>query len=120
MAALVDSGLRNRPARKRERTADSVGFFQMRVERSGTQGEYRGLSLMQAAAPGEVVSSTHAIAGEGAAACATRRGVRRRQADPSSWGEWIADVERPAEQLRGRYQLRLEEARNLLKAPPTP
>jgi len=26
--------------------------------------------------------------------------------DRSSWGEWIADVERPAAQYRGRYQLR--------------
>jgi len=34
--------------------------------------------------------------------------------DPSRWGEWIADVELPAEQLRGRYQLRLDEARGLL------
>ena len=34
--------------------------------------------------------------------------------DPSKWGEWIADVERPAEQFRGRYQLRLDEARGLL------
>jgi hypothetical protein len=24
--------------------------------------------------------------------------------DPSAWGEWIADVERPAEEYRGRYQ----------------
>ncbi len=36
--------------------------------------------------------------------------------DPKSYGEWIADVERPAEQYRGRYQLRLEEARALLDA----
>ena len=36
--------------------------------------------------------------------------------DPSSFGEWIADVERPAEQLRGRYQLRLADARRLLGA----
>ena len=48
------------------------------------------------------------------------RGAGASTADPSSWGEWIADVERPAEQLRGRYQLRLEEARSLLRAPPTP
>ena len=34
--------------------------------------------------------------------------------DPSKWGEWIADIERPAEQYRGRYQLRLAEARKLL------
>ena len=36
-------------------------------------------------------------------------------ADPATWGEWIADVERPAEQFRGRYQLRLDEARQLLR-----
>ena len=36
--------------------------------------------------------------------------------DPSGYGEWIADVERPAEQYRGRYQLRLDEARGLLRA----
>ena len=35
--------------------------------------------------------------------------------DPGNYGEWIADVERPAEQYRGRYQLRLEEARELLR-----
>ena len=34
--------------------------------------------------------------------------------DPAKWGEWIADTERPAEQFRGRYQLRLGEARRLL------
>ena len=34
--------------------------------------------------------------------------------DPSQYGEWIADVERPAEMFRGRYQLRLEEARLLM------
>ena len=34
-------------------------------------------------------------------------------ADPSSWGEWIADVERPSVQFRGRYQSGLSEARRL-------
>ena len=34
--------------------------------------------------------------------------------DPSGFGEWIADVERPAEPARGSYQLRLEEARQLM------
>ena len=34
--------------------------------------------------------------------------------DPNSFGEWIADVERPAEQYRGRYQLKLDEANDLL------
>src|SRR5262245_35060246 len=27
--------------------------------------------------------------------------------DPLTYGDWIADVERPAERFRGRYQLRL-------------
>ena len=31
--------------------------------------------------------------------------------DEAMWGNWIADVLRPAEQYRGRYQLRLAEAR---------
>ena len=35
--------------------------------------------------------------------------------DPSAYGEWIADIERPAEQYRGRYQLQLGEARGLLE-----
>jgi hypothetical protein len=35
--------------------------------------------------------------------------------DPSAWGNWIADVERPAAEYRGRYQLRLSEARELLR-----
>ena len=30
-------------------------------------------------------------------------------------GDWIADVERPAEQYRGRYALRFEEARELIE-----
>ena len=34
--------------------------------------------------------------------------------DSSQYGEWIADVERPAAMFRGRYQLRLEEARLLM------
>ena len=35
--------------------------------------------------------------------------------DPKSYGEWIADVESPAAQYRGRYQLQLDEAQALLK-----
>jgi cell wall-associated NlpC family hydrolase len=43
---------------------------------------------------------------------------RRRRGlpmDASHYGEWIADVERPAAQYRGRYQLRLDEAGELLR-----
>ena len=35
--------------------------------------------------------------------------------DPREYGLWAADVERPAPQYRGRYQLRLDEARQLLR-----
>jgi hypothetical protein len=35
--------------------------------------------------------------------------------DPGQFGDWIADVERPAAQYRYRYQLRLSEARGLLR-----
>jgi hypothetical protein len=34
--------------------------------------------------------------------------------DARSYGQWIADVERPAAQYRGRYQLALDGARALL------
>ena len=40
--------------------------------------------------------------------------------DPNQFGEWIADVERPAEQFRGRYQLKLDEANALLADAPRP
>ena len=42
-------------------------------------------------------------------------------ADPASWGEWIADVERPAAHNRDGYQPHLEAARELIDgrcAPP--
>ena len=34
--------------------------------------------------------------------------------DQKQYGDWVADIERPAAQYRGRYQLRLDEARQLL------
>ena len=57
-------------------------------------------------------STTRAREGEADRAAARPTFVK----DSSKWGEWIADVERPAEQYRGRYQLRLDEARGLLGA----
>jgi cell wall-associated NlpC family hydrolase len=35
--------------------------------------------------------------------------------DPSHYGDWIADIERPASQYRGRYQLRYDDAHALLR-----
>jgi hypothetical protein len=40
--------------------------------------------------------------------------------DETKWGEWAADVLRPAEQYRYRYQLRLDDARLLIGASCTP
>jgi len=103
MASLVESGLRNLSYGD----ADSVGFFQMRTS-IWDQGAYAGyqdrpdLQLQWFLDRAEAVKNARVDAGQPVD-------------DPRSFGEWIADVERPAEQYRGRYQLRLEEARALLE-----
>jgi NlpC/P60 family len=105
MAGLVESGLRNVPLGDGD--ADSAGFFQMRVS-IWNQGEYKGYSER----PERQLKwfLDHAIA-------VKQQRVAAGQAvdDPGSYGEWIADVERPAAQFRYRYQLRLAEARGLLR-----
>jgi hypothetical protein len=100
MAALVESGVANLSGGH----ADSVGFFQMRVG-IWNKGEYAGYPDNPDLQMKWFID--HALA------------VKRQRgagfgSDPSTWGNWIADVERPAEQFRGRYQLRLAEARQLL------
>jgi hypothetical protein len=103
MAGLVESGLRN----INYGDADSVGFFQMRVG-TWNQGAYAGypdkpeLQLKWFLDTAEAVKKQRIASGQPVD-------------DPNSYGEWIADVERPAAQYRGRYQLRLEEAQGLLK-----
>ena len=57
------------------------------------------------------VSAT-ALAAAGAAAAHTPID------DPRQFGDWIADVERPAVQYRSRYQLKLDEARSLVARAP--
>jgi hypothetical protein len=104
MAALVESDVKNLNFGDR----DSVGFFQMRV---GTwdKGPYAGYPQRPDLQAKWFIDQALAV-------------KRRRVADgnvgfgkdSSKWGEWIADIERPAEQYRGRYQLRLDEARKLL------
>jgi hypothetical protein len=102
MAALVESGMRNLDGGH----ADSVGFFQMRVGIWNT-GAYAGYPDRPELQMRWFIDQALAV-------------KRRRLAqglpvdDPRHFGEWIADVERPAEQYRGRYQLRLNEARRLL------
>ena len=113
MASLVESGMKN----LNFGDADSVGFFQMRVG-IWNQGEYAGypdkpeLQMEWFLDNAEQVKKARMAAG-------------KPIDDPNSFGEWIADVERPAEQYRGRYQLKLDEAQGLLasragRRPPVP
>jgi cell wall-associated NlpC family hydrolase len=102
MAALVESHLKNLGYGD----ADSVGFFQMRVG-TWNNGDYAGyperpgLQLKWFLDQAEAVKRQRAAAGKPLGA--------------SSYGDWIADIERPAAQYRGRYQPQLGEARELLR-----
>ena len=104
MAALVESGVKN----LNFGDADSVGFFQMRVG-IWNQGAYKGYPEKPELQAKWFIDTALAV---------KRKAIAGGNADfgkdPAKWGEWIADTERPAEQYRGRYQLRLDEARKLL------
>ena len=104
MAALVESGVKN----LNYGDADSDGFFQMRVG-IWDQGAYKGFQNKPELQAKWFIDTALAV---------KRKAIARGDADfgkdPAKWGEWIADTERPAEQYRGRYQLRLDEARKLL------
>ena len=108
MAALVESNLTN----VHYGDADSLGYFQMRTS-IWDKGEYAGFSSNPELQLKWFIDNAVAVKEKRIA-----RGYTDFEHDPSKWGEWIADVERPAEQYRGRYQLRLEEAQGLLGAPP--
>jgi hypothetical protein len=98
MAALVESSLRNAPDGDR----DSVGYFQMRT----------GFWLHSY--PGYPSRPERQLKWFITQALKVQNGRQALVRDSSRWGEWIADVERPATQYRGRYQQRLSEARRLL------
>ena len=106
MAALTESGLKNDNYGDR----DSLGFFQMRTS-IWNQGEYAGFPdhpelqlkwfINQALAV-----RAHEVAG----------GNASFGQDRSKWGDWVADVEQPAAEYRGRYQTHLDQADGLLSA----
>jgi NlpC/P60 family len=103
MAALVESGMTNAD----HGDADSLGFFQMRAS-VWDRGPYAGYARKPELQLKWFLDTAERVGRE-----------RRRHGlpmDPRHYGEWIADVERPAAQFRGRYQLRLDEARELLHA----
>jgi cell wall-associated NlpC family hydrolase len=104
MAALVESTLHNHPGGD----ADSAGFFQMR-QGIWDKGEYAGFQHKPELQLKWFIDHALAVKQQRIA-----RGDSAFVNDPSRWGDWIADIERPAEQYRGRYQLHLDEARKLL------
>ena len=105
MAALVESNMTNLPPGD----AGYAGYFQMRTD-IWNQGAYAGYPTNPQLQLGWFVDSALELL------------ASKRATDPGygatedRWGEWIADVERPAEQFRGRYQLRLADARALIGA----
>jgi cell wall-associated NlpC family hydrolase len=103
MAGLVESGLKNLPGGD----ADSVGFFQMRVS-IWNKGDYSGYAKKPELQLRWFLDHAEAVKKQRVA-----RGLSAK--DSRQYGEWIADVERPAAQYRGRYQLQLDDARALLK-----
>jgi hypothetical protein len=104
MAALVESGLKNLIAGD----SDSAGYFGMRRSIWDT-GAYAGFPTRPELQLTWFLDQAIAVRTARVAAGDTAFGT-----DPGMWGEWIADVERPAEQFRGLYQLRLDEARGLI------
>jgi hypothetical protein len=100
MAALTESGLRNLNYGDR----DSVGFFQMRLG-IWNQGAYAGYPNDPALQLKWFID--HALA--------VREQEPALAQSPSSWGDWVADVERPAPAFRYRYQLQLGAAQELLR-----
>ena len=104
MASLVESGVQNLHCGDATPSASSRC-----ASASGTRATYAGypddpeLQVKWFIDQALAVKRQRIAAGD-----ATSAPTRRK------WGEWIADVERPAEQYRGRYQLRLDEARGLL------
>ena len=106
MAALVESNLTNLALAD----ADSVGFFQMRVS-IWDQGPYAGF-------PDNPELQLRWFVDQALLFAAIRiaQGESDLYTNDLRYGEWVADVERPSAEFRGRYQLRLEDARTLICA----
>ncbi|HEY6781224.1 MAG TPA: hypothetical protein VI111_09725, partial [Thermoleophilaceae bacterium] len=104
MGALVESNLTNLDGGD----ADTAGYFQIRKAIWNT-GPYAGF-------PDDPPLQLRWFVDQ-AAAVKQQRIAQGKPLDPSAYGEWVADVEQPAAQYRYRYQLRLDEARELIGPP---
>jgi cell wall-associated NlpC family hydrolase len=103
MAALVESSLHNDNFGDR----DSLGYFQMRTS-IWDNGEYAGY-------PSDPELQVKWFINQ-ALAVKSQMPDRHFGSNPANFGEWIDEIERPAEEYRGRYQLQLDAARELLGA----
>jgi len=103
MASLVESGVKN----LKGGDADSAGFFQMRVG-IWDKGPYKGYRTNPQLQAKWFIDNALAVKRQ-------RLAAGKSVTDPSAFGDWIADVERPAAQFRYRYQLQLSQARKLLR-----
>ena len=111
MGALVESELRN----LNYGDADRLGYFQMRTG-IWDGGPYAGFPTNP---PLQISWFTDQAKLFGA----RRAALGIDNADPSTWGGWVADVVQAPAQFRGRYQLRLAEAQALILVgcpPPLP
>jgi hypothetical protein len=103
MGALVESSLTNMPQGDR----DTAGYFQTRVA-VWNKPPYQDFPQHPELQLQWFIDLATRV----------RQGDLARGFDPladeTMWGSWIADVLVPAEQYRGRYQLRLAEARMLI------
>jgi hypothetical protein len=106
MGALEASGLVNR----NDGDGDAVGFFQMRTG-IWNRDEYAGFPDKPSLQLKWFLDQALAVKAQRVAA-----GDAGYGGDENRYGEWVADVLRTAEQYRGRYQLRLGEARALIGA----
>jgi hypothetical protein len=110
MASLVDADLHN----LHMADADSVGYFQMRTG-IWDNGAYAGYPDHPSIQLQWFIDQAQSVRQKAVAAGDTSFG-----SDSAKWGQWAADVQRPAEQYRYRYQLRLDDARSLVAAGCTP
>src|SRR5262249_59644238 len=104
MAALTESGLKNVNYGDR----DSLGFFQMRTS-IWNQGEYAGFPDHPELQLKWFIHQALEVRRERIA-----QGDASYGQDKSKWGDWVADVEQPAAEYRGRYATHLDQADQLL------
>ena len=104
MAAIVESSVTNLPQGDR----NTAGYFQMRVD-IWNSGAYQGFPDHPPLQLQWFIDQALNVRKQAYANGNTSYG-----ADSSTWGAWVADVERPPQQYRGQYQPKLPDAQALI------